>query len=63
MKIHGGSGEAAQDMKNITVEVIESLFELNGCRSPNHTYFGGGIHLTFSDILLDQSTINIVIIL
>ena len=58
VKIHGGSGETAQDMKNITVEVIESLFELNGCRSPNHTYFGGGIHLTFSDVLLDQSTIN-----
>ena len=38
--------------------MIELLFELNGCRFPNHTYFGGGFHLTFSDVLLDQSTIN-----
>ena len=57
VKMHVESDEATQETKNITVEVISSTFEHNGCRSPNRTYFGGGIHLSFST-LLDHSAIS-----
>ena len=57
MKMHGESEESTQEMRNITVEVISSTFECNGCRRSNHTYFGGGIHLSFHT-LLDHSAIN-----
>jgi hypothetical protein len=57
VKMHGETKETTQEMRNITVAVINSTFEHNGCRRPNHTYFGGGIHLSFHTIL-DHSAIR-----
>ena len=51
IKMHRESEDDAQEMRNFTVAVINSTFAHNGCRHPNHTYFEGGIHLSFRTVL------------
>ena len=59
VRINGGSKQDVLEMKNVTVEVHSSLFKHNGCGRINRTYFGGGLHLSFSLFLsLDHSVIS-----
>ena len=48
VKVHGGFDQI--DIRNVTVNIQDSLFEHNGCNcnhTRGHTYIGGGIDLSF----------------
>ena len=45
VRIH--AQKSSREVTNITVEVIDSLFNLNGCSGTNFTYFGGGAYFIF----------------
>ena len=46
VKVHGEFDQI--DIRNVTVNVQDSLFEHNGCNhTQDHTYIGGGIDLSF----------------
>ena len=60
--IGGGlSVETYGETNNVTVEIKNSLFKKNGCSDKNitqHTYFGGGVYLSFSTLLGESVTID-----
>ena len=47
-------------MRNITINIENSVFEDNGCSNVTHTYYGGGVYLSFSTtmnhlVIIDSS--------
>ena len=43
-------GQKNYNKENIIVQIVDSLFKLNGCNHTKYTYFGGGIRLTIQKV-------------
>lgn len=49
------TGDKSREVTNVTIELLDSIFEHNGCNDTyqKYTEFEGGTHLTFYYICKD----------